>query len=78
MIKKKGVVEVKNQTKGYMTAALGLVAGLAWNDAIKSLIETFFPLDKSSIWLKFVYAFLVTLVVVGITRYILKPDQEEN
>lgn len=76
--KRQEVVEMKNQTKGYMTAALGLVAGLAWNDAIKSLIEGFFPLNKESIWIKFLYAFLVTLVVVLITKYILKPEAKEN
>ncbi len=27
----------KNQTMGYLIGAFGLVAGLAWNDAIKSL-----------------------------------------
>ena len=30
---------VRERTMGYIVGALGLVAGLAWNDAIKSLIE---------------------------------------
>ena len=34
--------EFKSQTKGYVLAGLGLVAGLAWNEAIKALIENVF------------------------------------
>jgi len=29
--------EVRKKTIGYIVAALGLVAGLAWNDAIKTI-----------------------------------------
>ena len=34
--------EIHEHTLGYIVAALGLVAGLAWNEAVKSLIEYFF------------------------------------
>ncbi|HLD34421.1 MAG TPA: DUF5654 family protein, partial [Patescibacteria group bacterium] len=30
--------EIRNKVAGYIVAAFGLVAGLAWNDAIKALI----------------------------------------
>jgi hypothetical protein len=53
-------------------AGLGLVAGLAWNDAIKNLIEYFFPLEKSSLLAKFVYAFIITLLAVLISLYAMK------
>ncbi len=56
--------EVRERTVGYITAALGLVAGLAWNDAVRGLIERFFPMDQQAIWAKFIYAALVTVVVV--------------
>jgi len=69
--------EIKNQSLGYIAGAFGLVAGLAWNDAIKSLIEFFFPFSKSSLWIKFLYAVVITLVVVLLTRYLLKPLKEK-
>jgi hypothetical protein len=65
--------QIKEQTAGYLTAALGLVAGLAWNDAIKSLIEAIFPFAKGGIFAKFFYAVLITLVVVLISRSLLRP-----
>lgn len=64
--------EFKEKTSGYIVAGLGLVAGLAWNEAIKSLIEFFFPLGQNSIILKFVYAVAVTAVVVVLSTYISK------
>lgn len=64
--------ELKNQTKGYIMAGLGVVAGLAWNDAIKSLIDTVFAFSKDGIWVKFLYALLITVVIIVIGRYVLK------
>ena len=55
-----------------------MVAGLAWNDAVKALIEFVFPVDKSSIWVKFLYAVIVTAVVVIATRYMLQSSEEDN
>lgn len=59
--------EVRAKIVAYITAALGLVAGLAWNDAIKALIEAIFPLQRNSVPAKFVYAVLITLVVVFVS-----------
>jgi len=66
--------DIKDQTAGYVTAALGLVAGLAWNDAIKSLIEAVFPFAATGIFAKFLYAVIITLVVVFISRSILRTS----
>jgi len=46
-----------------MTAAFGMVAALAWNEAIKALIAEFFESDKTLIPLV-VYAIIVTIVAV--------------
>ena len=73
--------EMRNKIAGYITAALGLVAGFAWNDAIKSSIEYFFPLEQNSLWAKFIYAIIITLGVVIISLYlvkILKDKKEEK
>ena len=64
----------KKQTIGYLMAAFGLVAGLAWNDAIKSLIEFLFPLSGSSIWIKFIYAVAITILVFVVGNYVLKAE----
>ena len=70
--------EVKKQTAGYILAAFGFVVGLAWNDAIKTLIEYFFPLNKDNIFVKLVYAFLMTLIVVLATVYFVKSTEKES
>lgn len=62
--------EVRERTAGYITAALGLVAGLAWNDAVKSLIEFFFPMSQNTLLAKFLYAGIITAVVVVLTMYL--------
>ena len=65
-------MEVREQTLGFITAGLGLVAGLAWNDAIKALIEYLFPLEKNGIPAKFLYAIVITLVVVFLSVYLVR------
>ncbi|MEX2029097.1 MAG: DUF5654 family protein [Candidatus Paceibacterota bacterium] len=64
--------KLKKQTMGYMMAAFGFVAALAWNDAIKALIELLFPFSNSGVWIKFFYAILATALVVLVGQYILK------
>jgi septation ring formation regulator EzrA len=64
--------EVRERAIGYILTALGLVAGLAWNEAIKSLIEQIFPFGKNSLWIKFAYAGLLTVAIVTLSVYLLK------
>ena len=35
--------EMRERTAGYMVTALGIVAGLVWNEAIKALIDFIYP-----------------------------------
>ncbi len=72
--------ELREKTAGYIVTALGLVAGLAWNDAVSSFIQYFFPLDKGGIRAKFVYAAFITLVIVVLSHALLKvlsPKEDE-
>jgi len=71
-------IEAKRRTIEYILAAFGLVAGLAWNEAIKSLIEYIFPLSRNTLLLKFVYAILITLVLVFISSYLVKLLKAEE
>jgi hypothetical protein len=58
--------EVIDKIAALMTAAFGLVAALAWNDAIKSAIESM-GLTAYGPWL---YAIVVTVLAVVVTLYI--------
>jgi len=80
-IKKRAALraELREKTTGYILTALGLVAGLAWNDAITSFIKYFFPTDTNGIMIKFIYAIVVTIAVVIITRSLMRvlgPKEE--
>jgi len=72
--------EFQKRITGYIVAAFGLVAGLAWNEAIKASIEYFFPMSRNSLLAKFIYAILITLVLVLITIYLTRlfADKEEE
>jgi len=70
--------EVKERTIGYLVAAFGVVAGLAWNDAAKSLISVIFPNPGKSVTAQFMYAIIVTVVIVIITVYLVRLTQEKN
>ena len=70
--------EVRIKVVGYITAGFGLVAGLAWNDAIKSLIELIFPLQKNSVLVKFLYAGIITVLLVSITIYLTRLFKKED
>jgi hypothetical protein len=70
--------EVRNRTVKYIVAALGLVAGLAWNDAIKALIEYFFPQDQNSLKAKLVYAVFITLIVAVLSFYLSQLEKKEE
>ncbi|MBX4181294.1 DUF5654 family protein [Candidatus Parcubacteria bacterium] len=73
--------EIKSRTVGYIGAALGLVAGLAWNEAITAMIEKLFPLSKDTVTVKFIYAGLVTAAVVilitQLERFVNKPSKDK-
>jgi uncharacterized protein (DUF697 family) len=62
--------EIKKKIISYIAAAFGLVAGLAWNDAVKSLIDHLFPIAGGGVAAKFVYAVLVTVLVVMLVYYL--------
>lgn len=70
--------EIRQQTVTYLTAAFGFVAGLAWNEAIKGLIDALFPNGTNSLLAKFIYAIGITVIVVLITYFLLKKTEEKK
>lgn len=74
-------LKVTEQVTGYIGAGFGLIASLAWNEAIKGLIEYVFPLKQDTVLAKFIYAGAMTLVLVFVTLYlvrILKLNNSED
>jgi len=70
--------EVRKQVSGYILAGLGVVAGLAWNEAIKALIDHIYPLSGSGLWIKFVYAIVLTVFIVIVSMYTVKKTQKDE
>ncbi len=63
--------EVAERTLELGTSGLGLVAALAWNDAIQELFRALFG-TASTLAAKIFYALLVTAFVVLLTRHMAK------
>lgn len=75
---KKLRAEIREKVTGYIGAALGLVAGLAWNDAIISLIDTVIEVERNSVLAKFLYALALTLLLVIATSYFVKFFRQKS
>ena len=60
--------EVADKMLTYIGAGLGVVVGLAWNDAISAFIKWVLPLNADSLLAKFIYAIIVTIVIVLLLR----------
>lgn len=74
--------EIVEKLSALMTAAFGLVAALAWNDAIKSLFIKGAPLYFMAAYGPWIYAVLVTVLAViaaiWIGRVAEKAKREEK
>ena len=66
--------DMKGLMFGAIMTALAFVAGLFWNDAIRTAIETIIP-PSDKIGAKFIAAVIVTIIVIVI-GYILIKTQE--
>ncbi len=65
-------LEISEQVVSYIGAGFGLIASLAWNEAIKAMIEYFFPLKQDTVAAKFIYAGAMTLVLILVTMYLVR------
>jgi hypothetical protein len=59
--------EVLDKFAELITVALGLVAALAWNEAIQQLFTVLLGEAGGALAAKFVYAVIVTLIVIFAT-----------
>lgn len=70
---------VREKFAGYVTAALGFVAGLAWNEAIKELIDILYPFDSGgTLTAKFTYATILTLITALVGIYVARLVRERH
>ena len=67
--------EVIEKLATLITAAFGLVAALAWNNAIQAIFKRVFG-EADTIWAMIAYAVIVTVVAVVATVYIGKAAQK--
>ncbi|XOB41466.1 MAG: DUF5654 family protein [Candidatus Nealsonbacteria bacterium] len=69
--------EFKEKTITLILGGFGLVAALAWNEAIKSLFETFFEKSNELIG-KFLYAIIVTIIIVIVSMRLRKIAEKKE
>jgi len=67
--------EVIEKIAALLTAAFGLVAALAWNDAIKEMFRLLFG-EQSALSAMLAYAVIITIIAVVVTIYIGKLSQK--
>jgi hypothetical protein len=65
------------QTLTLINAAFALIAALAWNEAVKALIDRFFKAG-SGLYSRFGYAIIVTVLVVLVTTRLTKLTEKYN
>jgi hypothetical protein len=69
--------EIIEKIAALATAAFGLVAALAWNEAIQAIFKKVFG-DASSIGAMIVYAVVITIIAVWVTVVIGKAASKVN
>lgn len=73
--------ELIEQLVTLSTSGFGLVAALAWNEAVQAFVKTniepYFP-DQSGVISKFIYALLITFFAVLITYQLSKLASRFN
>lgn len=69
--------EFKEKTITLILGGFGLVAALAWNEAVKSLFETFFEKSNELIG-KFLYAIIVTIIIVIVSMRLKKIAEKKE
>jgi len=68
--------EVLEKLTVLITAAFGLIAALAWNEAIKSLFLEGGPLYLAAAYGVWLYAIIVTIIAVIATVWISKMSKK--
>lgn len=54
--------------KSFIVNSVSLIATLAWNDVIVSIIDKYLPYDPKSILSKLIYAIVITFIITQILK----------
>lgn len=82
-MKKNIKLEFLDKTTDLFLTSLGLVAALAWNEAIQAIVKEFFP-EQNGLWPKILYALLLTVILVIVSwrlnklMKLLKVEEEKE
>lgn len=74
---KKTEEELRKTTITLILGGFGLVAALAWNDAIQSFFNAFFPKTSGLIG-KFTYALIITFIIVILSSQLRRISEKEK
>lgn len=69
-------VELLQSFAALITAAFGLVAALAWNEAIRTTITNFIGTEDGGLVALYVYAVIVTVIAVLFTLWIARATKK--
>lgn len=69
--------EVIEKVAALITAAFGLIAALAWNEAIQEIFRLAFG-EQSGIWAMIAYAVIVTIIAVVVTIWIGRVAEKQT
>ena len=64
--------EIRERVTSYIIGSFGFVAGIAWNEAIQALIAELFALRRDSVIAKFIYAVVITVILVLVSIYVMR------
>ncbi|MEI6511006.1 MAG: DUF5654 family protein [Candidatus Uhrbacteria bacterium] len=67
--------EIRARVVEFLIAAFGFVAGLAWNEAVKALIDSIVPFGAGGVVAKFAYAVIVTLILAVASWLLLRKKR---
>ncbi len=68
---------LKEKTATLIIGGFGLVAALAWNEAIKSLFDAYFK-ESNGLIGKFIYALIITVIVVIVSIRLGKISEKKE
>lgn len=73
--KQKLIIEVIEKFTQLVAGGFGLVAALAWNDAIQNFFKRFFK-GGSGLKAQFIYAIFITLLIVVTVYYLTRVAEK--
>ncbi len=74
-------VSLSKRLPAIIISALTLTAGLAWNDAIQSVINYYVPEDRKqamNIWIKLIYVIILSIVIILLIEYLVRIENGDK